>query len=52
MSGGVGHGLVGGGIQEFVQVGRVVRLHPEEPGGIGVLIDAFRRIGGVLVYRR
>src|SRR5574343_1286498 len=49
-SGGVGDGLVGGGVEQGVDIGGVVRLHLEQPGGVGVLVDRFRRVGGGRVH--
>src|SRR5574343_1961291 len=49
-SGGVGNSLVGGGVEQGVDIGGVVRRHLEQPGGVGVLVDRFRRIGGGLVH--
>src|SRR6185369_11899974 len=47
--GGVGQALVGGGVEHGVEIGGVVRGQLEQPGGVGVLVDRFRRIGGGLV---
>src|SRR5574343_1825248 len=49
-SGGVGDGLVGGGVEQGVDIGCIVRGHLEQPGGVGVLVDRFRRVGSSLVH--
>jgi hypothetical protein len=49
-SGGVGHGLVGGSIEQGVEIGGIVRGHLEQPGGVGVLIDRFRCVSGSLIH--
>jgi hypothetical protein len=47
--GGVGHGLIGGSVEQGVEVGGIVRGHLEQPGRVGVLIDRFRCISGSLI---
>ena len=49
ISGGVGNGLVGGGVEQGSNIGGIVRRHLEQPGGVGVLVHAFRGICGILV---